>query len=751
MRAVGAVAVLAGAAAVFASPSPTGIEWLDVVYRVGFALIITLAGSRARRWALIVAAIVVSVGSLGPALLAGAAALALGVFLVGRNRRDRVWGAAVGALVSVAAMNMSLDFFQGDSALLAAGAFVVLCASGYRNSGSLFRRMWRWALGVTCGLAVLGSIAAAVATATAAGPLLDGVEATKSGVSALQDADRAAATASLGEASRRFAVASDRANALWAQLGRAVPVVSQNLVVVQQVSRSGATLTAAARDIAAEVDYEQLRLADGGVNLDALRLFRDPLMNAVAALESADAAVGGLDSPWQLAPLSDRVEEFRAKVGDLHRQTAIAALAVDRAPAMLGADGERHYLMLLGNPAEARDLGGHLGNWAELDAVGGQLQLVSVGSPGDLTLDSSQEALATLDAYPPSLSEMKPLAFPQNWGSSPDMAEVARLSADLYEQKTARRIDGVFYADPVAFAQFLSITGPIPIPALGREVSQADAAQFLTSTQFAVFGTETMANEAVTQLVQDVFDRLTRAHLPGPKALAELLRPAVLEGRFKFYSLVEADQPLLAAIGIDGVLPVPEEGDGDVLGVINRNANPSKIDTFLHRSTEVEVNWDLDTGEVFEEVAVTLRNEAPGVGMPELIIGNQSGFPPGTNLTDVALLSGYELTEATLDGEPVVTRPVYDGRYWRDTVRVALGPGQTRVLRYSLIGSVAPSDTYSVFVVGQPLVNEGEVTLRIRPTEGTVVGGRGLTVDAEGVTLRVRDDANTAVSIRVRR
>ncbi len=745
------IVALAVVAAAFASCAPTEIAWLDLLYRSAFAAILTLAGSRARRWSLVVASVVVSVGSLGPALLAGLAALVLAVFLVGRNRRDRVWGAAIGALVSVASMHLTLEFFLGDTAVLAAIAAVVLCWSGFRNTSSRFRRVWRLAAAGALVLLVAGTVAAGVAAALASSPLLDGVEAIRDGVSALESADRSAATASLSEANRRLESAAARTGAFWAQLGHLVPVVSQNLTVMQRVSSSGAALTSAARDIAAKVDYERLRLPDGRVDLDVLTSFRGPLFGAVEALDRAKAEVGGLDSRWQLGLLDERLDEFDRKVTQLHRQTAIAALAVDRVPAMLGARGERRYLVLMGNPAEARDLGGHLGNWAELDAVDGQLRLEAVGSPGELTLPSDEASLASLDPYPPSLSEMKPLTFPQNWGSSPDMAEVARLSADLYQRKTGRRIDGVLYADPTAFADFLAITGPIQVPGLDRTISQKDAAEFLTATQFVAFPTESAANTAVTELVREMFSRLTSAQLPGPKELAELFRPAVLRGSLKLYSLVKADQKLLAAMGIDGVLPLPAGGDGDVIGVINRNANPSKIDTFLHRTTDVEVRWDPSTGEVSEQVTVTLRNAAPATGLPNLVIGNLAGLPLGTNLTDVALLTSFELTEATLDGEPVATRPVFDGRYWRDTVRVALAAGETRTIRYSLEGAVAPSDTYVAFIVGQPLVNEGAMTIRIRPTKGSVVGGRGLTVDPSGVTVRARDGANSEIRVRVRR
>jgi len=736
-------------AALFASTAPTGVSGVDVVYRAAFAVVVVLAGSRARRWALVVASLLVAVASLGPALFAGAVALALAAFLASRNRRDRVYGAAVGALVSFAALHLSLDLILGDSVLVVAIAAGVLVASGYRNTSRRVRRRWKLG-GIVVAIAMaVGVIAATVGSLLAAGPLFDGVDAAQRGADAVQNARRDDAAVALRAATSHLSTASDRIDAWWVQLGRAVPLVSQNLAVVQGVARSSATLTRVATDLTTQVNYEQIRLPQGGINLSALGSFRQPLLRAAGVLAEAQRTVDGFDNPWQLAPLADRLVEFSRKVDQLHRQTAIAALAVDRAPAMLGAEGERHYLVLLGDPAEARDLGGHIGNWAELDADGGQLRLQAVGIPNELRLDSNPAALASIEGYPPSLTEMKPLTFPQNWGASPDMAEVARLSAELYQRRTGRQIHGVFYADPSAFARFLAITGPIEVQGLGWKVTTENAAQFLTSEQFVAFPQESEADSAVTQLVRDVFDRLTTVTLPSPRTLAEMLSPVVRDGHLKLYSLVPADRPLLAALGIDGVLSVPP--DGDVVGVINRNANPSKIDTFLHRSTTVDVRWDPATGAVTEQVTVTLRNDAPAAGLPAVVIGNRAGLPNGTNLTDLALLTNYELTAATLDGQPVGTRPVYDGRYWRDTVRVELAPGQTRVVSFDLEGSLVPSDTYSVFVVGQPLVHTGSLTINVHPSSGTIVGGKRVRVGRDGATVRLRDGGDTLVELRVQR
>jgi hypothetical protein len=197
---------------------------------------------------------------------------------------------------------------------------------------------------------------------------------------------------------------------------------------------------------------------------------------------------------------------------------------------------------------------------------------------------------------------------------------------------------------------------------------------------------------------------------------------------------------------VDGALSIPR--GGDVLGVMNRNANPSKIDTYLHRSTSVDVRWNPKSGRVTETVSVTLRNGAPASGLPPVVIGNGAGLPSGTNLTDLAVLTTYQLDNVQIDGQAAVSHPLYDGSYWRQTVRVQLAAGQSSVVRYRLSGSVTPSSVYRLFVVGQPLVNAGRITMHLDLASGSVVPGHGMTAKGAEATVPLSDGSDTAVNIR---
>lgn len=750
--AVTVVAALSGLPVLFADAHPTGVGTVDAVQRVAVAVLLVLAGSRARRWALVWASGVAAAASLGWGLLLGLTALALSVFLIGNNRRDRVYGGVIGGLVAIVLFHLQLDWFLGERTLVALVAAVPLLASGFRNSSRKYRRGWLIAGGVVAVVVVASAFAVAVVGWQARTDLLSAVNHTTAAVSATQSGDTAQATHDFDEAAARFNTVASDTDVWWLAPARAVPVVGQNLAAVRDAATAGGKLTRTAANTTEGVDYDRIRRPEGGIDLAVLESFGGAVDEAAGTLKEADTKVANLRSPWLVGILSHRLDQFGTRVQELRSETEMAQLAIAKAPAILGAGGTRRYLLLLGNPAEARDLGGHLGNWAELTATDGKIDLVEVGQPMELEQPISA-GIPDEESFPASLLAMRPLLFPQNWGSSPDLPTVTRLAASLYQQRTGRAVDGVFYADPYAFAAFVSLTGPVPVPGLPFMLGADGAAEFLTKTQFQAFAQESQADRALNELVSTVFDKVTNTKLPGPRQLGDLFGPLVRQGRFRFDTLHADDAPLLARAGLQGAIPDAGD-DGDLVGVIQRNANPNKIDAYLRRTNKVTVDWDPTTGEVTERVEVTLSNDAP-LNLPKVVIGNDAGQPAGTNLTDVAVISTLDLDDVTLDGRTTDSRPVWDGKWWRYTTRVAVPPGATVVVGCTLSGLIDRGDVYRLFVKGQPLVNRGSTTLTVRATSGTIRPGPGMTVTetARGstVTVRLRDDTDTLAAFAVER
>ena len=152
-----------------------------------------------------------------------------------------------------------------------------------------------------------------------------------------------------------------------------------------------------------------------------------------------------------------------------------------------------------------------------------------------------------------------------------------------------------------------------------------------------------MLEAITTQLVNDVFG----GDLPGPRALAATLGPAMAEGRMVIWSRHPEDQPLLQRLGIAGDLPAP---DGDGLAVVSTNGGANKLDAYLRRSIGYDVQVDEDTGRIESAVTIRLANDAP-TDLPSDAGGNPFGLPPGTNRQYLSVYSPWELTGAELDGE----------------------------------------------------------------------------------------------------
>jgi len=738
----GVCVVMGSAAALGATATPTGSPLADAAWRAALVTMTALAGSRARRWSLAVGAGLVTLGAGEWWGLAGLAALGITFALAWEDRRHRVSGAVAGSLIGIAALHLGWPTTTYVTALVAAAAIVPIWVSGYRTSSRMVRRR------VRIGLLTL----AAVVAVGVAGVVVFGVT-QRSNVQAaideaLQAADRIGASSTEASAAG-FAAAHARleqvvaaADAPWMLPARVLPVVGVNVSSVRESAAAGATLTEAAGRLSSQVDYERLHREGGGIDLAVLRSFQSPLADADDALAASEASLRAADSPLLVAPIADRMASLGTRVTRAHHDATTARMGAQVAPDLLGGAGPRRYLLLLGNPAEARDLGGHIGNWAEIVTEDGAISVTRVAEPYDMFAPFSEDRPFLPDAatFPRSLTEMNPTQFPQNWGASPDLPTVARLAAELYPQVPGGGpLDGVIYADTRAFAAALAITGPVPIPETDRTLDSSEAAEFLERGQFAEFARESVGDRAVTGLVREALHRLLEGRLPSPDAVAANFGPAAEGGHLGFLPLHDDELAFVRRLGLEGAVR-PNKG-ADLLAVINRNANPSKIDTYLERSVTDHVTFDPGSGAVHARVEITLANNAPAAGLPKLIGNPPPGAPPGTNRTEVAVLTPLRSTGVTLDGRSVGvgTRDDVQGLL-RHSVMVDLAPGQTRTLVVELDGRVAGPD-YRLRWIKQPLVNPERAELSIRSTgsefkAGVTSGTMKLAQHDEDVTVR---------------
>ena len=296
------------------------------------------------------------------------------------------------------------------------------------------------------------------------------------------------------------------------------------------------------------------------------------------------------------------------------------------------------------------------------------------------------------------------------WGAPPERDTGAGLSNGLYTQlRPGPPLDGVLYADPSAFAALLEITGPVPVPTTGVTLTADNAEDFLTKGQFAALPE---SSHAIDQVIRSTLNTFTSKKLPAPRVLGRVLAPVVDEGRLQFASLHERDRPLLDRLGLSG--SVARHGEDDLLAVVNRNANPSKIDAYLRRDVRYDVRWNPATGQTTARVTVRLTNDLPAGPLPDVVTQAPGGVPPGTNRTQLSVLSPLTVHAAAVDGERagVGTQQEYAG-VLRHSMLVDVPAGATREVTFDLEGPLAIG-RYELQWYGQPLVDRGHVRIRIQ-------------------------------------
>ena len=136
------------------------------------------------------------------------------------------------------------------------------------------------------------------------------------------------------------------------------------------------------------------------------------------------------------------------------REGKTATLATQVLPAVLGGDGNRRYILAMQNPAEARATGGIFGNWAELTAVNGKLDLGERGKSDALNPSGgSPRVLNAPDDYASRYARFAPERFWQNVNVSPDLPTVGKVAIDIWNQAGRPPVNGVIAADSLALGR----------------------------------------------------------------------------------------------------------------------------------------------------------------------------------------------------------------------------------------------------------------------------------------------------------
>jgi hypothetical protein len=712
-----AICVAAGTAATFAAAAPTARPAVDAVMRgLGVGLIV-LVGSRAPWW-LVGGAAGVALAIAGAPELMVAAAASLALAWAAGTRPippPALLAASMGISFNVM-IRAQLGGFFGLSALIVGPLALVVLIGGL---GGCSRRT-RWLVAGAAGLIALFAVTAAASTAyaiyTVRHELSGGIRAAELGVAAMEAGDVEEAIEWFRVSAASLATAHEALDQPWTWPAAAVPVLAQHRDVSVTMTGAGATGAATVVDALARIDLDVLRLQDGQLDIDAVAALDEPLREARAALDALSAATAESRSPWLIGAASYQLDDFEQSTREHVASLDNALRAIDDAPAMLGANGPRRYLLLFTTPAESRGLGGFVGSYAELIADDGQLTLEAVGQARDLDT-AALAAGARVHGHDEFLDQYGAFGFDtdgdgavgdaafRNLAMTPNFPWVGEIAADLYEQTTGRHVDGVIAVDPMVIQELLRYTGAIHLSSFDQDLNADNAFGFLLHDQYVLgAGDNDRREDALADAAAATFQAMLDGALPDPIKLSTDMGWLVEQRHLLFWSAHPAEQRLLASVHATGALPNLDGANGWAFTVSNGGGN--KIDTYLQRRASFQTATDSD-GRTTSTLRIELTNTAPDEGLPAYVIGNRRGLPPGTSRLYLSVYSPLGLAAATLDDQPLAMSAGTE-QGWNVYSRfVDIPPGATVTLEVRLEGVV--DDLDRVVTWEQPMASPLEV------------------------------------------
>lgn len=739
------VPFVAGAAAVASTTS--GVEpagWLpaDLFWTAALAALVAVGCVPAKRWTWVVLAVTSAVFAEG-ALWLGLGVLALGIALyaIWQDRREPVLGALVGAISFQSLLHLQDVAGEGSSALVALAAITTVLWSGFKHSRPETRRNVRYAAGALVAASVIATIGLGVGVLLGQSSARTAQKQADSGMRALRQGRPDDADQRLSLAASSFEDAGSAFSGPWTLPARAIPVVGHHAVALSELADHGAAVTTSGAKGARSTDYERLRPIEGQVDIDAIRATQEPYAQIVQTLGDASAASGDVSSPWLLPPLRSVTDEFFSQVDETLPDAEVAAEAVAVAPAMLGADGPRRYLLVFAQPAEARFMGGFIGSYGFLSAVDGKVELEEARSIGELNATPGREnrKITGPPEYLARYGRFRAETFIQNISATPDLPTLNTVATELIPQTGSGEIDGVIYVDPAGLAALLRITGPVEVDGLEEPLTAKNATDLLLREQYELFppndrASDTEQEHFLSDAAEVTFDALLSRRLPSPSELADVAGPAARGNHLMASVHDPKGQAFLEMIGGSGSFPADQGVDW--FSVRQSNANGNKIDAYLERSVVYDVETDPSTGAVEAKARVTFTNTAPpgpvpGIeAAPEFVLGNINDDPMGTNRTQVAVFSPLELTSSRIDGRsaPVEIQSEFGGSVYSFTL--VIPPGGSVVLEIDLRGAIDPGP-YRLNVSQPGQANHDDMAITVRPLRGRPVEAAGLKVEGD--------------------
>jgi hypothetical protein len=542
------------------------------------------------------------------------------------------------------------------------------------------------------------------------------------------------AAAAVEELRRHTAAARDAASdPLWS-VASATPWLGANFSATAEIARSAddvATLGVAPLvKVYGSLNWDKLMPSTGGTDLEPIRKAAPAVASAAQAVRVSAERLNGIDAGGLLPQIAGPLTQARQQLGAVVDQLDTASDAAGLAPAMLGSEKPRHYLLLVQNNAEARASGGIPGALVVLTADKGKLSLSAESSASELGLFDPP---VSVNDEQQRIYSSRLGMFMQDVNFTPDFPTAATTALKMWEQKKGERLDGAISIDPVALGYILDATGPVSLQdpqalaltagKLPNQLTGKNVVKTLLSDVYAQIKQPSAQDAYFAAVAKEIFGALSSGKGEAKTLLAGVGK-GVDEHRVLLWSADTSEQSVLGKYPLSGSISGPSVPAAQ-FGAYFNDGTGAKMDYYVTRTVQLVTECPIN-GYGTVKVRITSTNTAPAdaaASLPAYVTGGGAfGVPAGTAQSNVIAYGPAQsrVETATQDGKKVpFGAQLHDARpVGSFTVRLA--PGQSSTVEFTFSRIVQHSQPE---VVVTPTIESVDKVVLPTESENCVAAG----------------------------
>jgi hypothetical protein len=503
---------------------------------------------------------------------------------------------------------------------------------------------------------------------------------------------------------------------IW-RTGELLPAIGANLTAVRELASATDDIVLDVAtpliEVAGNVDPASLAPKDGAINIQPLIDAIPAVHHANGGLKRAIVAVDQIDTDKTIAQISAAKHKVSGMLATLAPALDSLGRIVPLIPPAMGSEGPRTYVVMFQNPAEARALGGTALSFAVVKVDQGRIDLSETVAAG---FDNFTHHASSVIPIPDGAETVYPKdsfgTFIPNATLRPSFTTAAAITQEMWRQQFGYTVDGILSIDPVALSYILRATEPITLSS-GDVLTSTSLVPFLLNTVYLRFnsGDAVADNLAQDQIygeaVSATFSRLASGSL-NPKVLVAALLQGWDERRVLYWSAQRDEQAQLAAIGLNGELPL-SDAKTDRVGIYFQDNVGSKLNYYLQQSVHLGTASCRSDGRQNYRVSVDLGSVVPPdpALLPPAVVGawEREGLRPGVQRMIIMLYAppGSEIVSASVNGQPVIVESMRDTTYPVGKMTVSVEPGATLTMSYDVVAAEPGKKALEAQVT--PLVN----------------------------------------------